>query len=119
MNAQQDTLIASQTAKSAQQDGRVMKGISILSILFLLGTYISVRSSHCKRNDVVTNTRQAIFSVSFFHYVPGEGEKAEQWTISSKFWIYWVIAVPTTLLTVTVWFLSQKRYSPRRDATER
>jgi hypothetical protein len=42
-NAQYDTLIASQIALASQRDGQTTKGISILGMLFLPGTYISVR----------------------------------------------------------------------------
>jgi hypothetical protein len=42
-NAQHDTSIASQIALTSQRDGQTTKGISILGMLFLPGTYISVR----------------------------------------------------------------------------
>lgn len=42
-NAQHGTSIASQIALTSQRDGQTTKGISILGMLFLPGTYISVR----------------------------------------------------------------------------
>lgn len=52
-NAQHDTSVASQIALTSQRDGQITKGISTLGMLFLPGTYISVRSAFTARDDEV------------------------------------------------------------------
>ena len=41
-NAQRDTVAANRIAEAAQRDGQITKGISILGMLFLPGTFVSV-----------------------------------------------------------------------------
>lgn len=51
--------------------------------------------------------------MSFFHHFPGAGDQAEQWTVSPKFWLYWVVTIPVTLLTIGSWLLfTRKHRSP-------
>ncbi|KAK6522068.1 hypothetical protein TWF281_002637 [Arthrobotrys megalospora] len=59
-------------------DAAAMKAIAGLTIVFLPATFVS-----------------AIFSMSFF-------DNGEQWGLSPKIWIYWVIAIPVTLITVVL-----------------
>jgi Mg2+ and Co2+ transporter CorA len=42
LNAQNDSKIATQIAELSRTDGRVMKTISILGLVFLPGTFVSV-----------------------------------------------------------------------------
>jgi hypothetical protein len=51
-NSQHDTSIASKIALTSQRDGQTTKGISILGMLFLPGTYISVRSLQGKTSYI-------------------------------------------------------------------
>ncbi|KAM4065464.1 corA-like Mg2+ transporter protein domain-containing protein [Hirsutella rhossiliensis] len=72
----------------AVQDNTVMKSIALLTVTFLPATFIS-----------------ALFSTTFFSFAE------ESWNISKKFWIYWVVAIPSTLLVLIIWWLSLKRAS--------
>ncbi|KAK6496391.1 hypothetical protein TWF481_002411 [Arthrobotrys musiformis] len=63
-------------SRAVASDAAAMKAIAGLTIVFLPATFVS-----------------AIFSMSFF-------DNGEQWGLSPKIWIYWVIAVPVTLITV-------------------
>ncbi|KAJ3454404.1 hypothetical protein MRS44_018298 [Fusarium solani] len=58
------------------QDNNVMKSIALLTMVFLPATFLS-----------------ALFSTAFFKF-------DHEWRVSSGFWIYWVIAVPTTIIVV-------------------
>ena len=47
--------------------------------------------------------------MSFFEFSPGNDTRADEWRVSSKIWIYWVVAIPLTGLTLFAWlFWSQK-----------
>jgi hypothetical protein len=88
-------------------------------MLFLPGTYISVRSLRGMMSYTHADGSQALFSMSFFHFAPGVEGEAEQWTVSSRFWLYWVVTIPATALTVGMWFLFQRRHSPSTDSAAR
>lgn len=67
--------------RAAQIDSSAMKTIAFVTLIFLPPTFIS-----------------SVFSMSFFQCGGNNG-----WGMSNKFWIYWVFAIPTTIVTVTVW----------------
>jgi len=50
---------------------------------------------------------QTVFSMSFFALdVDEQGET--KWNMSKQFWIYWVIAIPLTIVTIAVWTYHQR-----------
>jgi hypothetical protein len=55
----------------------------------------------------LTDSEQAIFSMSFFNFTPEQGSTG--WSVSSQFWVYWVCAVPLTCLTLAIWHWRQRR----------
>ncbi|KAF2719093.1 hypothetical protein K431DRAFT_287120 [Polychaeton citri CBS 116435] len=91
LNARYDSFIAGHVAVAARKDGQTMKAISILGMVFLPGTFVS-----------------AVFSMSFFHFTDGTEISPSHWTVSPKFWLYWVVTVPLTLMTLVAWHLWQK-----------
>jgi hypothetical protein len=58
----------------------------------------------------------ALFSKSFFKIDDNTGE----WSVSQEIWLYWVIAVPVTLLTAGSWQRWQRQHRPTstREAGE-
>ncbi|KAJ6104369.1 hypothetical protein N7523_010689 [Penicillium sp. IBT 18751x] len=79
--AQHDAGITVEISRAARSDSATMKTLAFVTLTFLPPTFIC-----------------AVFSMSFFHYDSGEG-----WAVSNQIWIYWVIAVPTTIATALVW----------------
>ena len=79
--AQHDASISVEISRAARSDSETMKTLAFVTLTFLPPTFIC-----------------ALFSMSFFHYDDGSG-----WGVSNKIWIYWVIAVPTTVATALVW----------------
>jgi heme/copper-type cytochrome/quinol oxidase subunit 2 len=43
--------------------------------------------------------------MSFFNFSPGNDSQPDEWRVSGKIWIYWVVAIPLTILTVFAWLL--------------
>ncbi|RDW82808.1 hypothetical protein BP6252_03920 [Coleophoma cylindrospora] len=80
--AQRDSRASVLIGEEARADNLAMKTISILGLVFLPGTFIS-----------------ALFSTAFFNFAP-----AENGVVSSKFWIYWAVTVPVTLVTFATWY---------------
>ncbi len=43
--------------------------------------------------------------MSFFDFSPGKDNQPDVWKVSDKIWIYWLTAMPLTLLTLGAWVL--------------
>ncbi|KAJ0285605.1 hypothetical protein COL940_003450 [Colletotrichum noveboracense] len=74
MVAQFDSGVSVDIGRAAQRDSEAMKTVAFLTLLFLPATFVS-----------------AVFSTTFFEFDSGSGE----WLMSDKFWVYWVVAIPT------------------------
>lgn len=64
-----------------------MKTIAFLTLTFFPATFTS-----------------AIFSMSFFNYNPDSGK----WKVSEQFWVYWVVAIPVSVVTALLWSVWHK-----------
>lgn len=83
-----------------------MKSIALLTMVFLPATFFSVRIATTIIFDAVLTQVQALFSTTFFTY----GDKG--WVTSHRFWIYWAITVPVTILVLiayALWFSGRVR----------
>ncbi|RYP81629.1 hypothetical protein DL770_005837 [Monosporascus sp. CRB-9-2] len=89
--AQYDAGISVQIGRAAQLDGAAMKTVAFLTITFLPATFLS-----------------AVFSMSFFDFEAG----SDSWSVSSKLWIYWAFAIPTTLATFGLWHFWHRIFPP-------
>ncbi|KAL9114442.1 MAG: hypothetical protein Q9227_001523 [Pyrenula ochraceoflavens] len=80
--AQKDNRLSAKLAASAGRDSVSMKILAFISAIFLPGSFIS-----------------GMFSISMFDWQ----HNADPAVISSRFWIYWVITIPLTALTLVGW----------------
>ncbi len=71
-----------------------MKTISLLGAVFLPGAYLA-----------------SVFSMTFFDFQAEQGKP----TVSSQFWIYWVVTVPITAFIVGFWYVWEKKREARYD----
>ncbi|KXT08452.1 hypothetical protein AC579_5617 [Pseudocercospora musae] len=92
ISTQADSLVQQKIATLSRRDSNATRTISILGLVFLPGTFIS-----------------AIFSMSFFNYQQPSNHSPASWAMSEKFWIYWVVAIPVTLITIGVWWYWQQQ----------
>ncbi|KXH50031.1 hypothetical protein CSIM01_07289 [Colletotrichum simmondsii] len=83
MVAQSDARISVAIGRATQRDSEAMKTVAFLTLLFLPATFVS-----------------AVFSTSFFDY----DSASDSWNVSGKFWVYWVVAIPITLITALLWY---------------
>ncbi|KAF5021215.1 hypothetical protein F66182_6754 [Fusarium sp. NRRL 66182] len=95
--AQYDSRISVAIGQATQSDSAAMKTIAFVTLTFLPATFIS-----------------ALFSMSFFKMDDDTGA----WSVSDMFWLYWVIAVPVTLLTGGSWLFWQWWNPPPRIGEE-
>jgi hypothetical protein len=89
MVAQHGTLLSAIGAAVAK-DSAAMRTIASVTLAFLPATFVST-----------------IFSMSFFNYSPDSGS----WTVSDKFWVYWVVAIPITIISVVLWIVLGREVS--------
>ncbi|KAH8751297.1 hypothetical protein F5883DRAFT_578091 [Diaporthe sp. PMI_573] len=80
-------------AKATQADSRQMRSISVLTMVFLPATFVAT-----------------VFSMTFFNWSPEQDEKI----LSPWFWIYVVITVAFTLVTMCIWLIFNRRMSKSR-----
>jgi hypothetical protein len=81
----------------ALQDNTVIKSIALLTMVFLPATFFSVCIVTLIICGAALTQLQALFSTTFFTF----GENG--WMVSHRFWIYWAITVPVTIVVVVVW----------------
>lgn len=90
--------------KGTKDDGTAMRAVALVTLTFLPATFVS-----------------ALFSTTFFNFTPGNDSQPEAWVISKQFWIYWLVTIPLTLVTMAIW--SMWRYWQRgivsREKNER
>ncbi|TLS31007.1 hypothetical protein PpBr36_03495 [Pyricularia pennisetigena] len=90
--AQQNALLAVEIGKATRTDGLAVKTIAFVTFAFLPATLIC-----------------AIFSMPFFELESGTGELL----VSDKFWMYWAVTIPVTLLAPLLWGLYSRLSLPQ------
>lgn len=85
-------------AHASTRDSAAMKVISLLGAIFFPGAYIA-----------------SVFSMTFFNFQNSGSEPA----VSNKFWIYWVVTIPVTIMIVAIWYVWEKKRDARYDREDR
>lgn len=80
--AQHDSRTSVRISDAMRLDSAAMRTVAFVTLLFLPATFVC-----------------AIFSTSFFNFNAESGV----WVVSDKFWIYWSVFVPLTVVFVLVW----------------
>jgi len=89
--AQNDAGTSLQISKATRADSAAMRTIAFATLAFLPATFIA-----------------AIFSMSFF-----DNDDKTGWGVSGKFWLYWAIAIPVTVVTAGTWWWWQRVHWPK------
>ncbi|ODM19100.1 hypothetical protein SI65_05717 [Aspergillus cristatus] len=87
-------IVSQNLGTNAQGDNAMMKTVAIVSLLYVPGSFVS-----------------SVFGMNFF-----DMGSENEFTVSNKFWIYWVITIPLTAVTVLIWAIwhwSDKIRRPR------
>ncbi|KAL5002961.1 hypothetical protein BDV10DRAFT_181175 [Aspergillus recurvatus] len=72
-----------------KQDSAAMKTIAALSLVYLPGSFVS------------TVGTQGLFGTNFFNL--SKEDSGQTWLVSENFWLYWLITIPLTALTIMFW----------------
>ncbi|KAK5998362.1 Notoamide biosynthesis cluster protein M' [Cladobotryum mycophilum] len=81
--------VAYKDAKVLRIDSTAMRTVAFVTLIFLPATFVS-----------------AIFGTGFISYDAPTG----MWGVSPKFWVFWAVAIPITLLTILGWFLWMRHF---------
>ncbi|EXJ71330.1 uncharacterized protein A1O5_05136 [Cladophialophora psammophila CBS 110553] len=88
-------------SSAARSDSASMKTIAVVTLAFLPATFVCT-----------------IFSMSFFTLNVDNATGAKHWLISDRFWIYWVITMPLTALTLICWWYGQRKEETRERSRQ-
>ncbi|OQV06278.1 hypothetical protein CLAIMM_10867 isoform 6 [Cladophialophora immunda] len=98
---QRDTRATMEISSAARSDSASMKTIAVVTLAFLPATFVCT-----------------IFSMSFFTLNVDDATGEKHWMMSDRFWIYWVITVPLTVLTLICWWYGQHQGDKQGKARE-
>jgi len=79
-----------------------MKTLAAVTVIFLPATYIAT-----------------LFAMNMFQWQPDDGTASGGATVSNKFWIYWAITIPLTILTVGAWLFWTRYYHRHEVAMDK
>ncbi|RFU31736.1 hypothetical protein B7463_g4618, partial [Scytalidium lignicola] len=82
-------------AVASKREGSSVKMLSLLGTIFLPGTYIA-----------------SMFSTTFFNFQNASDMNSD---VSPRFWIYWAVTIPATLIIVSIWYIWERRRESRYD----
>lgn len=82
--AQSEARASMAIAMATKADSETMKATSLVALVFLPPTFIS-----------------AVFSTTFFQF----GADPQSWEVSDKFWLYWAVVVPVTMVCIAIWYM--------------
>jgi Mg2+ and Co2+ transporter CorA len=91
---QSDAEYTAAIAIDGKRDSIAMRTISILGIIYLPATFVAT-----------------LFSMDMFSW-PGTSNKSNETSslvASPSIWIYWVVAVPLTVITILIWVVWARR----------
>lgn len=91
---QSDAEYTAAIAIDGKRDSIAMRTISILGIVYLPATFVAT-----------------LFSMDMFSW-PGtsnKGNETSSLVASPSIWIYWVVAVPLTVITILIWVIWARR----------
>ncbi|OAL48772.1 hypothetical protein IQ07DRAFT_645530 [Pyrenochaeta sp. DS3sAY3a] len=84
--AQRDSMIQVEMGLQSTREASAMRAIAVVTMIFLPATFVST-----------------LFGMNFFSFEPSEGRGRSSFTVSTHFWIYWVITIPLTIITLLMW----------------
>ena len=93
--AQRDSSASVKISRDVQSDSAAMRTIAFATLTFFPATFIS-----------------SIFSMSFFSF----DTEDDKWRVSESFWVYWVVVIPITCITLALWFY-WSRSPPKSQVT--
>ena len=70
-------------ALASKRDSTSMKTLAAVTVVFLPGTFVAT-----------------LFSMNMFDWRADDDS-----VVASRFWIYWIITIPLTLMTVCMWYI--------------
>jgi len=56
--------------------------------------------------------------MSFFDFATEGDEGSGRWALSGEFWLYWVVVLPLTALTLTLWYAWQRDRARREERSQ-
>lgn len=111
-------------AKTTEKDTTSMHIITLVTLLFLPGTFLGVRSIvyFSKLQSGILTDNQTFFSTPIFGGGDGgsDGQESRGWFLNEQLlWLFMKICFPMMLVTIGGWFAYMKYKSRGRSRTSR
>lgn len=103
--AQIDNSINAKIAVSSARDSSAMKTLALITTVFLPGTYIAVKPNSNPNVFLSLTLSQTLFSMSMFSWSQSSSQSDPSSVVSHRFWIYWAVTIPLTVLVIIIWRL--------------
>ena len=96
---------------AAIHDNATVKVVTLVTLIYLPASFVSVRLPFhplCSsaRKDLLIRL-QTLLGMNLFDF--DGGNDGGEFTVSRQFWIFVIVAVPLTLLTLASWYLITQR----------
>lgn len=92
-------------------DNATVRVVTVVTLIYLPASFVSVSMAAASWTARLTRG-QTVLGMNLFSFHDGKG--TQNFTISKQFWIFVVLAVPLTLLTLGSWFIFTRRRVLRR-----
>lgn len=109
--AQEDNVLNARMAVASTRDSSSMKALAVITAIFLPGEFLA-----------------SLFGSTFFDFLAEDDPQStpspdddDDEVLSARFWLYWLIAIPLTLLILCVWrgwWVTEDRYFRRHLSKE-
>jgi hypothetical protein len=105
--------------KDSVDDNATVKLVTILTLIYLPASFIAVRDARCMfegKNKWLTSGPQSILGMNLFAFSSADGPTFQ---VSKQFWVFMVLTIPLTFVTVGSWvFMARRRRNERMRERE-
>lgn len=108
-------------AQESKRDSEIMKTITVVTLLYLPATFVCVSAeANAWANPVTERGGQTLLSMGLFEFDIGE-EGSGRLKVARQGWIFIVIALPLTIITLGLAYVWQRRTEEqaKRETDER
>ena len=102
--------------KETVDDSTSVRIVTFVTLIYLPASFVAVSTDIMYVNPKLTFTMQSIFGMNLFTFETAQGSGFQ---ISAQFWIFLILSVPLTLLTVGAWFIIVRKRNKKRALSKR
>ena len=102
--------------KETVDDSTSVRIVTFVTLIYLPASFVAVSTGIMYLNTKLTCTMQSLFGMNFFTF---ETAQESGFQVSAQFWIFLILSLPLTLLTVGAWFIIMRKKNKKRALSKR